>query len=425
MENQFYSNNVVINTTAEKNSTRKFESIELTDAIGFNKHINTLSNSQNIFVDMLNEWFKEKKNTIILISGSPGSGKTYTVIETVEYLNVKVLKMAPTCRLAKNINGYTVHKAMKLNWLPNSVLQNIIDKIAKLEMNDDYIQTCLEISKPIFETELCCSCTPNIVVIDEIGMIPFWLIYHIIAYFFKTSPVLIIALGDKDQLRPVNCDYNIFNVTFSDIDIKQLSLKENKRFTNEYFVIINTLKKLMSNPEEMFKYIELTYPMIKYITESLIKDCSKILVYKNKTAQQYNNNYLDLLNGPDIYLPQIYNNQIVENNYIRVKNNCDVIVTETNELPNGSSLKFLYYNNVSDEIVCKYYTKEVNLSRSKRNGMFPIAVAFATTIHKYQGDTINEKIIIDFDHSDNVHLIYTALSRVRSMNQIIGILNIK
>ncbi|GFQ95478.1 uncharacterized protein TNCT_171701 [Trichonephila clavata] len=169
MENQFYSNNVVINTTAEKNSTGKFESIELTDAIGFNKHINTLSNSQNILVDMLNEWFKEKKNTIILISGSPGSGKTYTVIETVEYLNVKVLKMAPTCRLAKNINGYTVHKAMKLNWLPNSVLQNIIDKIAKLEMNDDYIQTCLEISKPIFETNYVAHVLQILLLLMELG----------------------------------------------------------------------------------------------------------------------------------------------------------------------------------------------------------------------------------------------------------------
>jgi AAA domain len=54
---------------------------------------------------------------------------------------------------------------------------------------------------------------------------------------------------------------------------------------------------------------------------------------------------------------------------------------------------------------------------------FPISKGFSTTCHKCQGDTVDHNVLYDFTSQDkencySPNIIYTALSRVRSFNQI-------
>lgn len=425
MENKFHINNFITGASAKQFTPGKFKSIELIDAAGFNKHYQNLSTSQKQFIDLLNNWYEDKKNSFILVTGSPGSGKTFTVIETIKYLAESVLVMAPTARLAKKLNGKTIHSALNLNWTNGSVLDQISKSIEDFELNEDYIQNSLKTSNPISQQELNCTTCPKIVVIDEVSMISFWLLYQIVMYFYKEFyPVLIITMGDERQLLPVKCDFNIFNIQLPDIHPLSLNLLENKRFDAEYQKIIDSIKNLMEDVENVITFIRENYPIVSYMTEHLLKQCSRVLVYKRDTAAKYNKHYLDLMDGPNIILPQVRDGQVNPEYYIRVKVGCNIMVTRNVEVPNGTSLIFLKYDSIRDEIVCKYRDLNETVSIARVMGNFPICVDFAITVHKIQGDTIDGNIVIDFDQTNDIHFMYTALSRVKSKHQILGLLNI-
>lgn len=404
-----------------------FKSIPLYDIGGFYEHVNTLTKQQKVFPSLLNDWFQAPSNDIIVVSGSPGSGKTFTVIETLMYVDTQILKMAYTAKTACSIGGSTIHSTLHLKWDESSFLYNLISDIQKINDEDeDYKTKCLNLSK-MLQDHLACMYHPRIIVIDEVGMISFWLTNEIVKYFFtqSTDPKLIIMMGDEFQLKPVDCKYNIFNIkTFP---FKMMQLSDNKRFTPDYNVIINQLKDLMrqKNEDDFFAYISATFPILENAYDYHLKECNRVLVYTNETAKKYNNFYIEQLPGPRILFPKIKNGHVLHpNDFITLKKNCDIVVTRNCIVPNGTFLKFIEYDNIHDLLVCQNPNEntKVSLSRDFYSKNFPIAVGFATTIHKFQGQTINEpKILIEFDQSRDMHLIYTALSRVRSMDQIIGV----
>lgn len=404
-----------------------FKSIPLLDVEGFYKHVNSLTEQQKKFPSLLNDWFQSPSDDIIVISGSPGSGKTFSVIETLEYVDTRKLKMAYTAKTACNIGGSTIHSTLHLEWDENSFLHKLITDIQKLDdERKDYKTQCLNLSKELQE-HLSCLQNPCIIVIDEVGMISFWLINEIVEYFFSQSPdpKLIVLIGDQFQLRPVDSKYNIFNTKL--FQFKMIQFSDNKRFTAEYNFIINKLKELIMEEDEdnFFAYIISTFPILENVYDYELKECHRVLVYTNETAKKYNNFYIETLPGPKIHFPKILNNEICHSDIITLKKNCDIVVTKNCNVPNGTLLKFIEYDSAKDWLICKNPNRDhiIRIARNKSTGKFPITVGFATTIHKFQGQTINEpKIIIEFDQCRDMHLIYTALSRVRSMNQIMGVI---
>lgn len=418
---------MAINTSTNKIPVGFFKSIPLLDIGGFYEHVNTLTEKQKNFPSLLNDWFESPSNDIIVVSGSPGSGKTFTVNETLMYVDTQILKMAYTAKTACNIGGSTIHSTLHLGWDEDSFLHKLISDIKKIDDEDvDYKTKCLNLSQ-MLQGYLTCMENPSIIVIDEVGMISFWLTNEIVKYFFSTTPnpKLIIMMGDQFQLTPVDCKYNIFNM--KPFQFKLLQLSDNKRFTADYNVIINKLKDLMSHEDEdeFFTCIHQTFPILENVYDYQLKECNRVLVYTNETAKKYNNFYIENLPGPKIHFPKIINNKVYRNDFITLKKNCDVVVTRNCIVPNGTLLKFIEYNRDYDVLICKNPNtcNFINISRNNFTGNFPLTVGFATTIHKFQGQTINEpKIFIEFDQCKDMHLIYTALSRVRSINQIIGII---
>ncbi|GFQ84187.1 uncharacterized protein TNCT_265251 [Trichonephila clavata] len=86
-------------------------------------------------------------------------------------------------------------------------------------------------------------------------------------------------------------------------------------------------------------------------------------------------------------------------------------------------LLFENYNAEQDCIECMDPVKKV-MTQVQRylKGEFPIVVGFAGTIHKFQGDTMDDDAIaMNFNGSRDLNLVYTALSRVKSMNQIVAL----
>lgn len=344
------------------------------------------------------------------------------VIETLKYVNANILKMAPTAKIALKIGGLTIHSAMKLKFGKSSLFEKITSDIEKLDpSHSDYIKKSLDISKEFYKC-INCSRNPHIVVIDEIGMLPFYLTYQIIQYFFSFGvPKLFILMGDEHQLKPVKCQFNIFNTKI--LEYKKLYLEDNHRFTANYNSVIKFLKNLMDegNIECFITYINNTYPILNDIYESTLKQCHHVLVHTNEAVEKYNNFYIENLPGPTIIIPKIEDGVVCMQNSIILKKNCEIFVTQNCIVPNGNILTFISHDLEKDVLVCEDSNSSVDIRRGKL-GQFPVSVGFASTIHKFQGETINGSLLIDFDgNTTEMNLIYTALSRVRSMDQIVGI----
>ncbi|XP_015931161.1 ATP-dependent DNA helicase pif1-like [Parasteatoda tepidariorum] len=429
MNSQMHNTNVILNTPTESGTSRVFKHIDLLDPSGFDKHCKSLTPSQLEFVHLIQEWFQAPHPLVCLVTGGPGTGKTFTVIQTLYFVNANILKVAPTNKVARAIRGMTIHTAFQLKWVEGTRLHSISETINGLDNkdfeHDAYISTCLKASADISEKELNCPYSDlHMVVIDEIGMVPFWLTYQLIVYLFKTfRPLLIVLMGDEHQLRPVRCSYNVFDVNLPDIPMKRITLTENNRFTPEYQVTIEQLKILINHFEQMTHYVRCHYPVYNYMTETLFRKCNAILAYQNNSVARYNEQYLDLLPGPSILLLKLSTPQTFEE-AIRVKMGCRVMSTSNKNVPKGTVMTFISYDNKNDTITCQLSDEKfVTLLRSSYTSNFPIEMAFATTIHKFQGDTIDHSIVIDFDYATNAHLVYTALSRVKSLHQILGIVH--
>ncbi|GIY41335.1 polyubiquitin [Caerostris darwini] len=169
-----------------------------------------------------------------------------STIHLVLRLRGAVLKMAPTGKLAKSINGYTIHKAMNLEWGPTSALQNISEKIDQLEKDENFINKCFELSLPILETELNCYFNPQIVVIDEVDG------ENIDYTKYVTSYDYFIGKTDNIEKGVINLINNENREDIDNNEIPNMKLENETYNTGENNLAINVhnLKKELDIKEE-------------------------------------------------------------------------------------------------------------------------------------------------------------------------------
>lgn len=139
---------------------QRVSSIKL-DSTRFDKHCLTLTPSQHKFASLVQNCLKDPRKMLVMISGGPGTGKTYTVSNLSECIHVKQLRMAFTARTAHAIKGRTVHSTVKLDWGPGSILKRLLKE---LEEEQD-VQVCIEKSRLILD-EFSCDVDPFIIIVD-------------------------------------------------------------------------------------------------------------------------------------------------------------------------------------------------------------------------------------------------------------------
>lgn len=366
---------------------------------------------------------------LILVSGGPGTGKTHVVTQSLKFVQVQQLRMAFTARIAQNIGGKTLHSSLRLAWGPGTVLDQLEKK---LENNDD-LKECLDASSVLFD-EFDCPESPRIVMIDEIAMIPYYLLYWVIRYFFDrtTHPVLVIGMGDGHQLLPVKSSHNLFGLACleSQFETHRIQLTESKRFFEEYVPVVERLRTFVDTADDtgLFSYVCATFPVVEEIGADVLQKCSRVLAFRNATVDNYNNYYVqNIMKGSIVrlYKWDSRKKEPVKESFVDVKPQCLIYVTQNgcSSATNGTLLVFQKYCPVQDAIECRKPTtgESVTVVRN-RMGVFPIVLGFASTVHKYQGETIDDSAIaINFDGSRDLNLVYTALSRVRSMSQFLAI----
>ena len=381
--------------------------------MGFYKHVLTLTESQKKLVDVINDWIQQPRKMIVVVSGGPGTGKSFILKKILDVLKVEQLRMSYTARSAQAIGGQTIHSAVQLDF------RGLCHELEKELADERDLRVSIRKSRDIVK-EFHFNRDPEIVALDEVSMINGWLIYWLIRYFMDRTiqPLLFIAVGDRHQLSPVRSHHNLFSFSFpkSQYLVRKIQLKESKRFSPEYEVLIHQLREFVDHENEagLFVFLSEHFPIEEDIDGSLLLQADRAMAATNKRVETFNTYYIHyMVPGPSIQIDY----------GLVLKPECIVFVTKNgcSKVTNGTELTFIRYHQDRAYCIHPKTKEEVIVSRDHETKKMPLVLGFAATIHKFQGDTIEQdKIVIHLDGNRDLNMVYTAVSRVKSMHQILA-----
>ena len=377
---------------------------------------------------------KLKNRENIFLTGGAGVGKTTITQKVIEYFkseSKKVACLASTGMAATLINGQTLHSFLDLG---------ISKNLDELEKNSK-----LEIKKKI--KNLISSM--DLIVIDEISMVSETL-FEMIVYRFKQSEFTgsILIVGDFLQLPPITNSFNDIkfafeasswnNLNFTTIELTHIYRTDDRNFIR----LLNEIRFGKVDEDIHNNLNEYIKPLADNLSEFTF------LFGKNKTASLHNKKQLSYIDN-DIFIKDA---QVIKH----VKNIKDVDIDrfindakieKILELKIGVPILFTrnawnYFNgeratvvNIDDNYIYvqKIDSKIIKLEmvvqtknkwvEKKVDGIieiveeelfsiyqFPIKLAFAITIHKSQGMSI-EDLIIETNEIFAPSQFYVALSR--------------
>lgn len=348
----------------------------------------------------------------VFLTGSPGTGKSFTLRKLIEYFkdnNYNIGITSTTGCSAILIGARTLHSFLKINVSKKNALQLY-----------KHIQKYPEKMKEIQDLQ--------ILIIEEISMLSdklFDTISEYLSLICKNEKpfggIKLILVGDFCQLPPVEDNFCFLS-------------KEWQRLNP----LIMNLKKLLRQGTDVKFQKLLNRARTGKITDediTLLKSCKKqehieytCLCSTNKEALIINKNKLKELSDLGNLLV-IYKNLNKEK--LELCKGCKVMVNWNidiqNHIVNGTTgtVEHLELDNVIIKITnteklykIKYITiKDENTGLTITKGM-PLQLAWATTIHKSQGATI-DYLLTDLGSTIfNDGQAYVALSRLKNLSNL-------
>ena len=382
--------------------------------------IETVESNLNIKynTEQINAIKKSINNSVLIITGGPGSGKTtiikgiietYKEINKLSYTNLldEVALLAPTGRAAKRmseVSSYpasTIHSFLKWQKESNKFLVNEYHK-----------------SKA------------KLLIIDETSMID----VSLMASLLKGVSVhtKIILIGDDHQLPSVGPGDMLHNLIDSEV-IDVIELKNIYRQSGKSKIIdlaynirnMNIDESIFNNSPDLSFINSSEKDIIDHIKELAItyKDLSykdfQILIpmYKGINGIDNINNKIQ-----ELYNPKTNNNEIVIGETIFREN--DKVICLTNQIDediyNGDIGIIEEVNNIKKELLIDFDGIKCRITKSNFKD---IKLAYAISIHKAQGSEFNTVVIpICRAYSKMLYqkLIYTAVTRAKQNLFLIG-----
>jgi ATP-dependent DNA helicase PIF1 len=362
----------------------------------------------------------------ILLTGSAGTGKSYTIKYIIEYLNnanKKYAITASTGTAAVIIGGQTLHSFLGLG-LGTGTVKEILNNILK--------------NKKKYESIL----NLEVLIIDEISMIDKDLFEKIslILSIIKSNDVYfgniqIILVGDFCQLAPVKGKYCFLADIWNKMNIKIVLLEKLIRHNEDLLFqqilkivrkgrctdnIIKVLNKLKDTEFENGIIPTKLYPInvnvdkINNIEIEKLKACGNIS--KTYTAISSSDKEKE---GGKFTIELTLNAQIIIIRNINVE---ESLVNGTRGIVKHLGNDFVVINDINGNIhTIKYFTDTFNNSISSKSSYIihmPIRICYALSIHKSQGMTIDA---LELDLGPNIFTCgqsYTALSRAKKLSSI-------
>jgi len=358
----------------------------------------------------------------IFLYGPGGTGKSYIINKLNEYYK-KCIILSMTGISSIDIGGQTVHRYF--GFKPNYNVKKIISK---------------------------CNLTNNeIFIIDEISMMSSDMLEDI-DYLLKLSSNntsifgnnQIILSGDVLQMKPIHGDWFFKSKVYKNADFKIIKLFVPNRFVDENYweMLLNIRKGKISTNQ-----YNLLHSRLNININCNIKPT--ILLSKNKDVDFINNKEFNkLITYSSTYCAKksIYlykNNQLIdakEESYpdfdIILKIDTKVMLTTNkfidDKICNGSigiimninknSVVIKFNNNVIKTIpYITIITKEylnTEIYRKVEISYIPLRLAWAITIHKSQGATLDSALIDAGSSIFTDNLAYVAFSRVSKLSNL-------
>ncbi len=385
-----------------------------------------------------------KTGVNVYLTGSAGSGKTYTLNKYIEYLNehdIPVAITASTGIAATHMNGMTIH-----GWSGIGIRETLTERDLDDLEGKKYLWTRFEKARVLIIDEVSMLHASRLDMVDKV----------LRRFKGNEAPfggLQVILSGDFFQLPPINKNKNLDNdINFSSKEMVFNSnawksmrpaicyITEQYRQVDETFTEI--LNKIRSDELEEMHFEEISKRMNLDIEES--QNWTKLYTH-NIDVDNLNNLELGKIEGETkIYKMENIGNEVLVG---ILKKSC--LAAETLYLKKGAEVMFIKNNlegsyvNGSRGRVVDFYDEDINTSLPivelyngkkvyvkkeewiiEENGkkkasitQLPIRLAWAITIHKSQGMSL-DSAIIDLSKSFSYGMGYVALSRVRTLRGI-------
>ena len=385
-----------------------------------------------IFImDLLNEEQKYALRSVmeghnILLTGSAGTGKSYTIKYIIEYLNnanKNYAITASTGTAAVIIGGQTLHSFLGLGLGTGSV-KEILGNILKNKKKHENILKL------------------DVLIIDEISMIDRDL-------FDKISEVLsiikscdacfgniqLILVGDFCQLAPVKGKYCFLSDIWNKINIKIVLLE--KLIRHDEDLLFQKILKIVRKgkcTDNIIKVLDRLrdtefdngiIPTKLYPINVNVDKINNIEIEKLKAQGNISKTYAAITScdkeneGEKFAIELTLNAQVIIIRNINVE---ESLVNGTRGVIKHLGADYVIINDINGNIhTIKYYTDTFNNKISSKSSYIihmPIRICYALSIHKSQGMTIDA---LELDLGANIFTCgqsYTALSRAKKLSSI-------
>jgi len=374
----------------------------------------------------------------VFLTGSAGTGKTYILNEYILYLKSRKIYptiVAPTGIAASHLGGQTIHSFFSLgirDEIDDSFIQNLLDK--------KYIQ--MRFSKL------------TVLIIDETSMVSpfiFSSMDTILKAFKKNDKpfggIQVILSGDFFQLPPISKskDGKRFawqSPAWKDLDLQTCYLE--KKFRQDDDVLISILDEIRSGKISSNTYdalnsrigisLETGFKPTKLYTHNL--DVDKINNDELNKLPTQAHSFFFTSQGAKSNIEKIFKSSMVQENMVLKKDAVVMFIKNNPEKGyiNGTTgivIDFSKDGNLPIVKLSNGYTVKVPLedwslenekgSITAKVSQLPLKLAWAITIHKSQGMTL-DSAQIDLSKTFEVGQGYVALSRIKNIDglQLIG-----
>lgn len=313
---------------------------------------------QELFHLLVDFLFSDDKQSLFLLKGYAGTGKTTTISTVVSNLwktEKKAVLLAPTGRAAKVISGYSKRQAFTIHkkiYFPKKQKNGSVDFVLQPNKHRN-----------------------TVFIVDEASMIPDRpqnaklfengsLLDDLISYVYSGHECKLILIGDTAQLPPVKLSISpALEQDRLEIDynknVKEIELNEVTRQHDDSGILANaTLLRMLIEQDAKYFQFDLGFPDVIRLTdgydiEDAITTCydndgvedTAFIVRSNKRANQYNQQIRTQIRGQENEISAGDYVMVVKNNYFWLKDSSEagfIANGDTCEVMRIYSIKELY-----------------------------------------------------------------------------------
>jgi ATP-dependent DNA helicase PIF1 len=363
-----------------------------------------------------------KQNDNLFLTGSAGTGKSYTINRIVGYLednNINYGLTALTGCAASLINGQTLHSYLSLG-----VNKSLTDIYKDLNTKNIYKLRSLKSLETLIIDEVSMMSNELLELVDGL----FKMIKSNIMPF---GGIQIIMVGDFHQLPPIKGNYCFTSPIWDDLNMNIVILTELIRQKDDLILqeILEEMRKgkITDDSYDILEKLKDTkfdndikptklFPINTNVDKLNTKEFNKLVKINNnqtKIYKAYSKYKNDNIESYDICLT--LNAQIMVIRNIAVENH---LVNGTRGIVVGLLDNIVIIKDIKGIIHHINYYTDIYKNSKNNISFMPLKLAYAISIHKSQGASID---CLELDLGEDIFVsgqTYTALSRATNINNI-------